>query len=96
MYNYYKIEEQHVEQVSKYLMEEEIPFTTVSDPVIYVCENELDKYIEQQEEELKPLFRKIEDDLVYYMSENYNNNSVISLGFTNLIVNGINEIVEGE
>ncbi len=53
MYNYYKIEEQHVEEVSKFLNEKEIPFTNLSSPVRYVCEEVLNDYIDKQEEELK-------------------------------------------
>lgn len=94
MFNYYKIEEQHVDQVSEYLKEKEIPFTNVSDPLRYVCENQVNNYIEKQQEDLKPLFRKIEDGLVDYMYDNYNNNAMISLGIENMMSNGIDEIIK--
>lgn len=96
MFNYYKIEEQHVEQVSEYLKEKEIPFTNVSNPLKYVCENEVDKYIEKQQEELKPLFRKIENHMVDYMYDNFNSNQMISIGIDNIISNAVDEVVKGE
>lgn len=96
MFNYYKIEEQHVEQVSEYLKEKEIPFTNVSNPLKYVCENEVNTYIENQQEELKPLFRKIENHMVDYMYDNFSSNQMISIGIQNVISNAVDEIVKGE
>lgn len=91
MYNYYKIEEQHVEEVSKFLSEKEIPFTNLSSPVKYVCEEVLDKFIEEQNEDLKPIFRKVENTIVDYMADGYNH-YMIDAGHTNLIMNAIEKL----
>lgn len=96
MFNYYKIEEQHVEQVSEYLKEKEIPFTNVSNPLKYVCENEVNTYIENQQEELKPLFRKIENHMIEYMYDNFGSNQMISIGIQTIMAKAVDEIIEGE
>lgn len=95
MYNYYKIEEQHVEEVSKFLNEKEIPFTNLSSPVRYVCEEAFNDYIDKQEEELKPIFRKVEETIINHMTDNYNNH-MIEAGHTHIILDAINKLNKGE
>lgn len=94
MYNYYKIEEQHVEEISKFLSEKEIPFVNVDNPLRYICEDVIDGLIETYEDDLKPIFRKIEPQLVDHMVENYNNHRMVNLAHESLIMECINNITK--
>lgn len=96
MYNYYKVEEQHVEEISKFLNEKEIPFTNVDNPLVYTCENIVNDLIENKEEELKPIFRKIEPEIVNHMVNKYNEHHMINLAHESLLIDCINNIIESQ
>lgn len=92
MYNYYKIEEQHVEEVSKFLSEKEIPFVNLEDPTRFVCERTVNSLIESYNDGLKPIFRKIEEDLVDEVTSKFNDNIFINTGFDQMISESIEKI----
>lgn len=96
MYNYYKIEEQHVEEVSKFLSEKEIPFVNLDNPTRFTCENIVNNMIERcQDEDMKPLFRKVEEQLISHMTDNFDTNIVMQAGHNSLFSDAINNLSEG-
>lgn len=94
MYNYYKIEEQHVEEVSNFLNEKEIPFTNLEDPTKYVCEKVVDELIESYEDDLKPIFRKIEEPLVEEITSKFDDNMFINMGFEQMIFESVEKVTK--
>lgn len=74
MNSYIKVNNEEIEIVESLLVNNNIEFETNSDPMVYVCEELVDSYIENViEEELRPLFRKIENEMVDCLYEEANN-----------------------
>lgn len=73
MNSYIKVNNEEIEIVESLLVNNNIEFETNSDPMVYVCEELVDSYIENViEEELRPLFRKIENEMVDCLYEEAN------------------------
>lgn len=74
MNNYIKIKNEEVEIVESLLINNNIEFENNADPMVYVCEELVDSYIENVVEEgLRPLFREAEKDMVEYIYEEAHN-----------------------
>lgn len=74
MNSYIKVKNDEIEIVESLLINNDIEFETNTDPMVYVCEELVDSYIENNiEEELRPLFREAEKDMVEYIYEEANN-----------------------
>lgn len=70
MNSYIKVNTNELEIVESLLTTNDIEYTTSGDPMMYVCEELVDSYIENViEEGLRPLFRKAENELVETLYE---------------------------
>lgn len=67
---YIKINASEVESVENLLYENSVEFETKFDPMVYLCEELVEAYIENNvEEELKLLFVEAKEDVVDYLYE---------------------------
>lgn len=74
MNNYIKVNSKEVEIVESLLMNNDIEYTTTGDPMIFVCEELVDSYIDNNvEDELRPLFRSVKEEMVGCLYEEANN-----------------------